>query len=95
MRPQNPVVAIVILFITLSFVHAIEIGSSPGFRCIQFSIGLCRLCIRTITVSAMVTAGNGTRNSIANAAADIVASVLQQQRFHEIGMYCVLHENTF
>jgi hypothetical protein len=43
----------------------------------------------------MVTAGNGTRNSIANAAADIVASVLQQQRFHEIGMYCVLHENTF
>ena len=91
MRPPHPVVATVILFITLSSVHAIEIGSSPGFTCIQFSIGLCRLCIRAITVSAMVTAGNGTHNSIANAAADIVASILQQQRFDEIRMYCGLH----
>ena len=42
----------------------------------------------------MVTAGSGTRNSFATAAADTVVSILQQQHFREISIYCVLHENT-
>lgn len=85
----------IMLWIMCPFFHSTENGSSPGFRYVQFSLRPCSLCIRTTTAAnAMVIAGDGTRNSIANVAADRVKSSLQQQGMPEPSLYCVLHENT-